>query len=383
MSIEYLKLGNIATYINGYAFKPEDWENQGKPIIRIQNLTNSSDELNYFNKDINEKYIVKTGDILISWSASIGIYEWNKSEAVLNQHIFKVVFDKINVNKQYYKFMVGMCLEKAMKYMHGSTMKHITKKYFDDILVPVPDLKVQEKVAKVLNKSQELIDKRKAQMEALDELVKSQFIEMFGDPSKNPMGWKETTIGDSCYYVKDGPHASPNYVEKDKGIPFISVRNIVDGYINWDTAKYISEDDYETFIKKCEPEKGDVLYSKGGTTGIAKYIDTDKKFANWVHIAVLKFEKDLDGIFFENMLNSAYCYQQSQRLTKGIANRDLVLGSMKQIKFYLPPIELQNQFADFVKQVDKLKFEMQKSLEEMENNFNSLMQRAFKGELFN
>ena len=100
-----------------------------------------------------------------------------------------------------------------------------------------------------------------------------------------------------------------------------------------------------------------MLYSKGGTTGIAKLIDIDNEFANWVHVAVLKFNKvNLNGIFFENMLNGDYCYKQSQKLTKGIANKDLVLSAISQIKIYRPPIELQNKFAAVVAQIDKSKY---------------------------
>ena len=180
---------------------------------------------------------------------------------------------------------------------------------------------------------------------------------MFGDPSTNPRGWDETTISDECFYIKDGPHKSlPDIGKENGGHPFISVRNIVNGHIDFSTARYISDEDYADAIRKCHPEKGDMLYSKGGTTGIAKLIDIDEEFANWVHVAVLKFDKSrLNGVFFENMLNCSYCYEQSQRLTKGIANRDLVLSAMAQIKLYCPPMELQNQFADFVKQVDKSK----------------------------
>ena len=121
-----------------------------------------------------------------------------------------------------------------------------------------------------------------------------------------------------------------------------------------------------------------MLYSKGGTTGIAKLIDIDEEFANWVHVAVLKFDKSrLNGVFFENMLNGTYCYEQSQRLTKGIANRDLVLSAMAQIKIYCPPMELQNQFADFVKQVNKSKVAVQKARDEAQLLFDSLMQEYF------
>lgn len=190
---------------------------------------------------------------------------------------------------------------------------------------------------------------------------KSRFVEMFGAPETNPLGWKETTVGNECYYIKDGPHKSlPDIGKENGGHPFISVRNIVNGYIDFSTAKYISDNDYQEAINKCHPQKGDILYSKGGTTGIAKLIDVDVEFANWVHVAVLKFDKSiLNGIFFENMLNCDYCYAQSQKLTKGIANRDLVLGAMAKIKIYRPPIELQTQFAAFVHQVDKSKYRKQ------------------------
>ena len=100
----YKKLGEVATYINGFAFKPSDWKLQGLPIIRIQNLNDPSAEYNFYDKEIAPKYIVNDGDILISWSASLGVYEWQRGKAVLNQHIFKVVFDKSDIDKHYFKY---------------------------------------------------------------------------------------------------------------------------------------------------------------------------------------------------------------------------------------------------------------------------------------
>ena len=171
------------------------------------------------------------------------------------------------------------------------------------------------------------------------------------------MGWKQSTVGQECYYIKDGPHKSPPYIDDPTGIPFISTRNVVNGDgIDWSTAKYISEESYQECIKKCKPEKGDILYSKGGTTGIAKLVDTDKKFANWVHVAVLKFGSNLDGKFFECMLNSDYCYAQSQQLTKGVVNRDFVLSAIAKVKIIVPPIPLQLEFVNFIQQVDKSKY---------------------------
>lgn len=199
---------------------------------------------------------------------------------------------------------------------------------------------------------------------------------MFGDIKDNPKGWKSSTVGEECYYIKDGPHKSPKYLDEKEGIPFISTRNIVNGDgIDWSTAKYISEEDYLQCIKKCKPEKGDILYSKGGTTGIAKLVTTDRRFANWVHVAVLKFGDQLDGRFFECMLNSDYCYAQSQALTKGIANRDFVLSAIAQVKIFVPPIELQMQYTAFVEQSDKSKFELKQAIEGVDILIKSLIQQ--------
>ena len=97
-----IRLGDIATYINGYAFKPADRGDTGLPIIRIQDLTGNSYDLGYYSGSYPEKIEINNGDILISWSASLGVYVWNRGKALLNQHIFKVVFDKEPINKDYF-----------------------------------------------------------------------------------------------------------------------------------------------------------------------------------------------------------------------------------------------------------------------------------------
>ena len=284
---------------------------------------------------------------------------------------------KKNVLPEYLFYVVSyMHLE---KYYTGATIPHIYFKDYKNEEFNLDNIEKQLEIIDVLGRCKKVIEARKQELVELDSLTKARFVEMFGDPATNPMRWSETTIGDECFYIKDGPHKSlPDIGKENGGHPFISVRNIVNGYIDFSTARYISDEDYANAIKKCHPEKGDMLYSKGGTTGIAKLIDIDEEFANWVHVAVLKFDKSkLNGIFFENMLNGDYCFEQSQRLTKGIANRDLVLSAMAQIKMYRPPMEIQKQFADFVNQVDKSKVAIQKALDKTQMLFDSLMQEYF------
>lgn len=100
------RLGDIATYINGYAFKPSDWSDTGLPIIRIQDLTGNSYQANRYNGEYAPKYEVNDGDVLISWSASLGVYVWHGEKALLNQHIFKVVFDKTEISKTFFVHQV-------------------------------------------------------------------------------------------------------------------------------------------------------------------------------------------------------------------------------------------------------------------------------------
>lgn len=185
MANKTARLGDLATYINGYAFKPADWGETGLPIIRIQDLTGNSYQLNRYDGEYPERIEVNDGDVLISWSASLGVYVWQRGKALLNQHIFKVVFDKLPVNKDYFVFAVEHKLAEMESKTHGATMKHIVKKDFDGTTIPYPPIEKQAEIADHLRRITSLIDRQTEQLLLLDQLVKSRFIELFGDPIKN------------------------------------------------------------------------------------------------------------------------------------------------------------------------------------------------------
>lgn len=170
-----VKLGDVATYINGYAFKPEDWSSEGVPIIRIQNLTGNAYQINHYNGKYPEKYEVNEGDVLISWSASLGVYVWHGETAVLNQHIFKVVFDKVKVSKSYFVHQIGEILKRAGDETHGATMKHLTKKVFENLPFQLPSYEKQSEIAANLDKLDHLINSNRKQLDLLDQLVKSRY----------------------------------------------------------------------------------------------------------------------------------------------------------------------------------------------------------------
>lgn len=374
----------LGDYIKEYSVKNKN--NEDIPVYSVSNSLGFCKD--YFGKEVASKNkttykIVPRGCFAYNPSRiNVGSVDWqNEEERVIVSPLYNVFSVSPLLDQQYllYYLKSNVTLSRIRAVASGSVRDNLKLSMLYEFPIDLISLDQQYDAVSTLNAVQNIIDLYQKELNSLDELVRARFVEMFGDPVTNPKDWETTSIGDECYYIKDGPHKSlPDIGRDNGGYPFISVRNIVNGYIDFSDARYISDEDYYDSIKKCHPEKGDMLYSKGGTTGIAKLIDIDEPFANWVHVAVLKFDKSrLNGVFFESMLNSDYCYSQSQRLTKGIANRDLVLSAMAQIKLYCPPLGLQNQFADFVKQINKSRSRIQKSLEASQELFDSLMQEYF------
>lgn len=162
-----------------------------------------------------------------------------------------------------------------------------------------------------------------------------------------PDGWTATNLGRVIEFAIDGPHYSPRYL--DSGIPFLSARNIKVDEWQLGNVKYISEEDYRLFSRRVRPEVGDVLYTKGGTTGVARAVDLDFPFQVWVHIAVLRCRAELvDPHYLALALNSPLCYEQSQLETRGATNQDLGLNRMKRIEVPLPKaVEEQRAVVDW------------------------------------
>ena len=377
--IEQKRLGDIATYINGFAFKPEDRGTVGLPIIRIQDLTGNAYDLGFYAGNYPERIEINDGDVLISWSASLGVYVWNKGKALLNQHIFKVVFDKCEVNREYFVYAVRYKLKEMESKTHGATMKHIVKKDFDNTLIPFPTLEEQENIANLLDKISTIILVRQQQLQKLDELVKVRFVEMFGELHYNRHGFKIVSVEEVCTMVKDGTHQTPQYTTDDiHGFKFLSSKDVMSRKVDWKNIKYIPSELHEKLYSTLKPQRDDILMSKNGVNyGVAAVNDSDEVFDIYVSLALLRPKPIINPIYFRCVLNNPDTKEQFDSSIKGIGVPNLHLGEIKKTKILLPPIKLQNQFAAFVHQVDKSKVAAQKSLDEAQLLFDSLMQQYF------
>lgn len=176
---------------------------------------------------------------------------------------------------------------------------------------------------------------------------------MFG--TINNSIYKTMTIGSLCEFVRDGTHQTPEYTEDNvKGYKFLSSKDVTSGKIDWNKTKYIPEYLHKELYTRIAPKKGDVLLAKNGTTGIAAIVDTEDIFDIYVSLALLRFLPGNNVTYMWAAINSIDTKRQFDASLKGIGVPNLHLGEIKKANIIVPPITLQNEFANFVQQVDKV-----------------------------
>jgi len=386
--MKFEKIGNIAEFLNGVAFKPSEWQETGMKIIRIQNLTNPYNQYNRTKRKVDHKYIVNCGDVLVSWSATIGVFIWHDEPALLNQHIFKVNFDNSKVTKEYFILALKDTIRDLSKFAHGSTMKHVVKDDFDNHKIPLPSLNDQRYISNILTKAENLINQRKESICLLDEYLKSTFLEMFGSDLIREKKWKIIQFGEIITDLSDY-HANGSYeilrehiVLKNELDYALIVRttdlenkNFIEG------CNYIDEAAYN-FLKKSKIYGGEIIINKIGSAGNVYLMpNLNKPVSLGMNAFLLRFKEQANNIFIYYLLTSNFGEKAIQKHVKGAITKTITKDAIRNIKIPFPPTELQNKFAQIVEKTETHKAQYQQSLQELEKLYGSLSQRAFKGEL--
>jgi len=384
-NIKLVKLGNLCEVVSGSTPKTniDDYWNGNIKWVTPAELSDSSFIIKDTQRHLTDSgfksaslRLLPEGTVLLSSRAPIGKVAIVGSPMACNQGFKNLICKKELRNHYLYYF-----LKSKTNYLNllgrGATFKEISKTIVENIEIPLPSIEEQKKISERLHKINNLILLRKQQNEKLDLLIKSRFVEMFGDPFTNEKGWNIEKLGNLATKISDGVHAKPNYTTIGK--PFISVVNITKGFINFTNCKYVSEDDYYKMIKSTHPEKGDVLYTKvGATYGIPAYVDTDEDFCLYVSVSLIKPNHEkINSRFLSISMGMPYVKEQADRRIRGIGVPDLHLNQIKEFDIVCPSLEMQSDFTDFVKQIDKQKFELQKSLNELNTLYDALMQKYF------
>jgi len=383
---EMVRLGDVCEVVSGTTpstRNPELWDGGIKWVTPAEISENS-----YFLYDterhISEKAGLKpmpTGTVLLSSRAPIGKVAIAGEPMCCNQGFKNLICsNKIN-NRYLYRY-----LKNITAYLNnlgrGATFKEISKSIVESVHIPLPPLPIQQKIANVLDCVNALIEKRKAQIVKLDLLVKSQFIEMFGDPVTNPMGWEIITL--SKITSKIGSGATPrggqeSYV--DEGISLVRSMNVHNGYFKYEDLAHITDEqakqlDYVTLLDN------DVLLNITGASVARSCIVPNGILPARVnqHVSIIRCDSSRLSYIYANAMLISDSYQQfllSIGESGGATRQAITKQQIEGFIVILPPLDIQTRFADFVRAADKSKFEIQRSLDKLELLRKSLMQQYF------
>ena len=345
-----VKLGEVADFINGAAFKPSDWSSEGRPIIRIQNLTNPNSPFNRTERKVKDLLYVDPGDLLVSWSATLGVFRWTGQErAVLNQHIFKVV--PKSIDNVYLEFGLRFALQQIEKYLHGATMRHINRKEFLNLTVPLPPLGEQKRIAEILGNIQNAIELTSLQLDDISSSMKIESWTLTRDSPQTQLSHyiKKITSGKS---LKEG-----NWENFQNCILKISA--VTTGFF----------DDSEI---KPLPES----YTPQASHKVNNLYLPDKLWK-------LHIKDDVDTYFFWHLLQTKPVRSSISKASSGSGGSMKNISQKSFLNITVPKIsrEVQNQIGKNIRLQHILRSLLIKKLNLLQELQRSLSVRAFAGEL--
>ena len=377
------RLGDVCTIVSGTTPKsscPEYWNGDINWVTPAE-LTDESDVIFESQRKITKQAVIDSslkpfpeGTVLLSSRAPIGKVAIAGVEMYCNQGFKNLICSDSIYNRYLYHF-----LKNKTEYLNslgrGATFKEISKSIVEEIEIPLPPLEEQRRIAAVLDKVSDLIAKRRAQLDKLDLLVKSRFVEMFGDTIINPYGWNKDILGAVCD-VRDGTHDSPQHY--DEGFPLVTSKNVTGGKIDLAGCSLVCETDYNKINERSKVDLGDIIMPMIGTVGKPVIVNIEPNFAI-KNVSLIKFRPDSKvlNIYILVMLQSDYFDMAVLNKVRGGTQKFISLGDIRNLEMLVPPIKLQNEFASFVKQIDTTKLTVQRSLDQLETLKKALMQQYF------
>lgn len=379
-----MKLGNYAKVQGGYAFKSSEFINDAIPIIRIGNLdgekVNIDEDVCYPETfwDEHPEFRINKGDILVAMSGAtvgkIGVYE-SDDRVLLNQRVGNIQ-PKENILRSYLYFY---CMSPVFKRnieltAFGAAQPNISAKNIEEFGINVPSIEEQRKASLIMEKTLAIINAKKKQLGDYDLLIKSRFVEMFGDPVSNPLNWREdklSNIGTLGRGVsKHRPRNAPELLGGE--YPLIQTGDVAnsDLYITEYRSTYS-----EIGLKQSKMwDKGTLCITIAANIAKTSILSFDACFPD----SVVGFDPsdDTNNVFMHYWF--AFFQQLLESQAPESAQKNINLRILSDLNVIVPPKKEQDQFENFVHHVDKLKFEVQKSLDENKRLFDSLMQEYFE-----
>ena len=385
-----VRLGDYIEQIRGVSYKPENLGNKENtlciPLLRANNIQDDGllfEDLVYVDKKrVHNKQVIKKGDIIICTSSGSKNLVGKAAQASCDLAMTFGAFCKLirakDIEKRYLAHYFS-----SPKYRHtiaalsgGVNINNLRNEHIDDLTIYLPPLETQKKIADVLDKAKSLIDLRKKQIEKMDLLIKSKFIEMFGDPVTNPKGWERTEIVRICEKIAGGGTPSKSQPDYYTGkIPWVTPKDMKKTLIN-DSIDHITEEAINNSSTKIIP-KGSLLMVI--RSGILK-----KTLPIAITIVPVSINQDMKAFIVNAKVNVWFLYYTLKILepvllskVRGVTADNIEFDVIKNLRIPLPPLPLQSQFASFVEVIENQKNLLEQGLDKIEISYKSLMQEYF------
>ncbi|WP_294475830.1 restriction endonuclease subunit S [uncultured Ruminococcus sp.] len=374
-----VRLGDVVTLLNGRAYKQNELLNTGKyPVLRVGNFFSNRDWY-YSDLELEEDKYCDNGDLLFAWSASFGPKIWDGEKVIYHYHIWKILTTD-RIRKDFLYYYLDNVAERVKAEGHGITMIHTTKAEMEERIIPIPPLETQCKIAANLDKVTHTIDLCNAILEKLDLLVKSRFVEMFGDIYTNKHSFPIQQLADYIDFLTSGSRGWAKYCVDDGSEWFITIKNVKDCRISTDNIQPVNAPD-NMEAKRTKVEEGDLLISitadLGRTGVVTREIAEHGAYINQ-HLTCIRLDKTkLIPLYVAYFMESESGTPQFEAKNQTGVKAGLNFDSIKSLKLLVPPLALQQQFAAFVEQTDKSKLAVKQVLEKAETLKKALMQEYF------
>ncbi len=373
---EYKKFVDVCNVQYGYAFDSKYFtdDETAIPLIRIRDVVRGYSET-FYNGDIPQGYTINEGDYLVGMDGEFNIGRWGKRAGLLNQRVCKFASSSLLLDNQFMYYFMKVCLKKIEDETPFVTVKHLSAKRINQIIIPLPPLSEQQAIVAELDKINEIIDMKKTQLKDLDLLAQSVFYDMFGDPIDNPKGWKIKKYGE-CFVIGSGGTPSktvPEYWENGS-VPWIGSNMCQNCFIYETDGKYITEEGlHHSSAKKLE--SGTVLVALvGATIGKVALLKTSTSTnQNIAFIKVNEAKSFVPEYVYYHLMGQ---YDEFMH----IGNGDFKMANQAFIKsrsIMCPPLSLQQSFADKIEAIESQKSAIKQSLTEVETLLASRMDYYF------
>ena len=383
----YSTIGRHISLLNGRAYKQEELLDDGKyRVLRVGNF-NTNSKWYYSNLELEDNKYVNKGDLLYLWATNFGPEIWTEEKAIYHYHIWKLEFDKSDINQDYLYIWLESDKNKIQQNTNGSTMVHITKNMMEERRISLPSKEEQSAIGSLFRTLDDLLASYKDNLTNYQSLKTTMLSMMFPKngqtvPEIRLDGfegeWKFIKLGEAILEAYQGINTASDKVEYSiSGIPILQAKHITNGQINYRDTRYLDMDIYEHYISKYMPKKGEILFANIGTIGPSVLVDFDEMFLIAWNILKMSIKDNYSSLFIKitlSLLDSKYIFE---RITTGNATKFINKDEIMDIRISVPSIEEQQAIGAYFSNLDKLINSHQEKISQLETLKKKLLQDMF------